>query len=388
MNHYCTYFDRRYARAGLALWLSLKRHDPGAILWVLGLDDATTEFVRRLGEADLRAVPLGELEAADPALAAARADRSRVEYIFTLSPCLPRFLLAREPGMAVLTYLDADLAFFAAPAPIFEALGDGNVLIVGHRFPRFLRECESRGRFNVGVLCFRNNAVGRACLDDWRARCLAWCHDRVEPERYADQKYLDAWPERFAGVVECRHPGVNLAPWNWLTHACTFVDGELRVDGAPLVVFHFARFRLRSERRADSGQLEYGVMPLRLRSWLYGRYWTLLAEARAKLAPVAPELVRPTPATRGGRAGWKSTLLKLIFGPVWWRLGPWWISGRCGLGRFSGRVLAWYDRRVTRREKGPPFGARLPSAPAVVQLLADESGSPSLAEQIVVDRQP
>lgn len=348
MNHYCTYFDRRYAQPGLAMWLSLKRCDAAAVLWVLCLDDATAELVRGQAEPDLRAVPLAELEAADPALAAVRSRRTWVEYVFTLSPCLPRHLLGREPGLAVITYVDADMAFFSAPTALSEAMRGANVLVVGHRFPAFLRQCEVRGRFNVGILGFRNNAVGRACLDDWRVRCLEWCHDRVEPGRYADQKYLDAWPGRFPGTIECRHPGVNLAPWNWLSHDCRLAGGRMWVDGKPLVAFHFARFRPLGRVRADSGQLEYGVMPLRLRSWLYGRYWKLLGEARDRIRPLAPDLPETRRAARGDRAAWKTKALQSAFGSVWWRVGPWWISGRGGLGRFSGRVLAWFDQRVKR----------------------------------------
>jgi hypothetical protein len=353
VNHYCTFFDQRYAAQGIALWLSLRRHDPTAVLWVLALDGATMAAVRALGEADLRGVPLAELEAADPALLTAKANRAPVEYVFTLSPCLPLFLLKRHPEIAVVTYLDADLAFFSSPAPIFAELGKSSILIVGHRFPDFLSHLETCGRFNVGVLCFRHDALGRACLEDWRAQCLEWCYDRVEPGRFADQKYLDAWPGKFPGVVVCTHPGVNLAPWNWMNHRYAFAPDGLRVDGAPLVVFHFSRFKVLGPARLDSGQIEYGVMPLRLRTWIYGRYWTLLEAARARLMPVAPELAWPVRAVRGHRAAWKTRSLELLFGPVWWRVGPWWISGRLGFGQFSGRMVNWVRRRFgQRREAG------------------------------------
>ena len=177
MNHYCTYFDSGYIVRGVALWLSLKRNDPSAVLWALCLDDAAGQAVRGLNEVNLRALPLAELEAADPELLAVKPNRSRVEYCFTLSPCLPRWLLRHQPGIEVVTYVDADMAFFSDPAPLFAELGANHVLIVEHRFLDFLRFCESRGRFNVGVLCFRNSAEGRRCLDWWRTQCLAWCHD-------------------------------------------------------------------------------------------------------------------------------------------------------------------------------------------------------------------
>jgi hypothetical protein len=346
MNHYCTYFDRGYLVQGMALWLSLKRHDPSAVMWVLCLDEAAGEAVRRLGEADLRVVTLAELEGGDPELAAVKPNRSRVEYYFTLSPCLPRWLLQQQPEIEVITYIDADMAVFSDPEPLFAELGANHVLIVEHRFPGFLRFCESRGRFNVGVLCFRNSAEGRRCLDWWRAQCLAWCYDRIEDGKYADQKYLDEFPRLFSGVVVCQHPGVNLAPWNWMNYRYRFATDQLLVDGRALIVYHFALFKPRGRFLFNSGQIEYGVMTLRLRSWLYGRYFAWLEEARRKVAVLTPG--QPQRAARGRPTTWQTLLLELIFGSVWLRVGSLWISGRCGMGSFSGRVLVWTRRKLKR----------------------------------------
>jgi hypothetical protein len=300
MNHYCTYFDREFLPQGLALWRSMQAHDPAAVLWVLALDDFTADVLRRLGEPGLRVVPLAELEAGEPALAAAKTNRTRVEYYFTLSPCC------------------------------------------SHRFAPFLRHYEQHGRYNVGVLAWRRDRGGLACLDWWRERCLEWCHDRLEPGRYADQKYLEEWPRLFTGVVECRHPGVNLAPWNWMNHRLGFaLSGAVTVDNRPLVVFHFARFRaLRSDRWWQSGQLDYGVMPSRMRNALYGAYWRALAAAAVEIRRVAPDW-RSAPRTfRFNRAFWRELPLRVVFGSDWLRVGDRFVSGRLGVGRYSGRVLA------------------------------------------------
>ena len=218
MNHYCTYFDRGFLIQGLALWRSVAAHDADAELWVLALDEFTADALGELAEPRLHVVSLATLEAGDTELAAAKANRTRVEYFFTLSPCWPRWLLATHPEMARVTYIDADMFFFASPAPVFAAMdaARASVLVTAHRFPAWLRHYERHGRFNVGILSFRNDTAGRACLDDWRARCLAWCHDRLEDGKYADQKYLDAWPERWREkLLVLEHPGVNAAPWNW-----------------------------------------------------------------------------------------------------------------------------------------------------------------------------
>jgi hypothetical protein len=345
LNHYCTYFDRGFLVQGLALWRSLAAHDADAALWVLALDDFTAGVLGELNEPRLQIVRLAEMEAGDTGLIAAKANRSRVEYYFTLSPCWPRWLLATHPEIDRVTYLDADLFFFGSPAPVFAAMdaSGASVLVTAHRFPVWLQHYEWHGRFNVGVLSFCNDTAGRACLDDWRARCLVWCYDRIEDGKYADQKYLDDWPARVgAALIVLDHPGVNLAPWNWTGHRCDLAaGGKVSVDGSPLVVFHFARFRpICGDWWWQSGQLDYGVMPWRLRNAIYGPYGRALIAARAEIAVHRPEFDFPRKSARLGREFWRTLPLRLVFGSDWLRIGGRFISGRGALGRWSGYFLA------------------------------------------------
>jgi len=342
MQHYCTYFDRGFLPQGVALWRSLQQYEPDAVLWVLALDDDTARILRSIGGPSLRVTPLKELETADPPLTGVKAGRTRVEYYFTLSPCWPRHVLRAHPEIDRLTYLDADLFFFGSPQPVFDAMGTGSVLFTAHRFPEQLKaHYELHGIFNVGVLSWRRDASGLACLDWWRERCLEWCHERLEPGRYADQKYLDEWPRRFTGVVECRHPGVNLAPWNWMNHQYEFAEARCRVDDEPLVVFHFARLRpIFGTWWWQSGQLDYGVMPARLRNAIYGPYWRSLEAAAGEIRRVAPGWTPSHRAARFDRAFWRALPLRLLFGSDWWRIGDHFVSARLGFGRYSGRILA------------------------------------------------
>ena len=353
MNHYCTYFDGRFLIQGMALWRSLAAQDADAVLWVLALDDFTADVLREMGGTWLRVVPLAKLEADDPALGVAKANRSRAEYYFTLSPCWPRWLLAKNPEISRITYLDADLAFFASPEIVFDAMESSraSVLITSHRFPSWLAHYEQHGKFNVGILAFANDSTGRECLEDWRNRCLEWCYDRVEAGKYADQRYLDAWPDRFGSrLLVLEHPGVNMAPWNWMGRTYEVgQDGAVQVEGLPLVLFHFARLRpLAGTWWWQSGQLDYGVMPGRLRNAIYGSYWRALSAARAELRAVRPGFDFPRSSPRGGRNFARGLLLRAVFGSDWLRVGGTFFSGRLGLGRFSGRGLAWL-RRTFRR---------------------------------------
>lgn len=275
-RHYCTYFDQRYLVRGLTMRESLARHGSPMVLWVLCLDDASHATLERLDLEDVRPVRLAELEAADPELREVKGNRPGVEYFFTLSPAWPRYLLQREPGIEAITYLDSDLYFFSSPGPVFREMGAASALVISHRFPKEFRYLEVHGIYNVGFLSFRNDAAGRALLEEWRAQCLEWCHARVEPGRFADQKYLDAWPSR-PGVHVLEHRGAGLAPWNWMQYRLALSGGELTVDGDPLVFFHFHGLKLLNRWFFQPNDPGYGRMPSGPRRHLYGQYLRALA---------------------------------------------------------------------------------------------------------------
>src|SRR5258708_200120 len=156
MSHeYCTLFDHRYLARGLAMTRSLRRVAPGSSVWVLCLDRLAQDILFRLAEPGVRTISLAALEAGDLSLAAARHDgRSLVEYYFTCKASLIAFVLYAAPDAKMVSYVDADLWFFADPAPAFEEADDAPVILTLHRFPLERRNLEAYGRFNAGWLSF------------------------------------------------------------------------------------------------------------------------------------------------------------------------------------------------------------------------------------------
>ncbi|WP_431279751.1 hypothetical protein [Leifsonia poae] len=122
---YCTYFDSGYLPRALALFDSLQRHGDDSPIWVLALDDETADTLRALDRAGLHVITARDLEAAVPELAPLRAKRTRMEYYFTQTPLLMRYVLdvLGTPG-SVAIYLDADLFFFDSPIRVLDALGE------------------------------------------------------------------------------------------------------------------------------------------------------------------------------------------------------------------------------------------------------------------------
>lgn len=264
MYSFCTYFDRDYLPRGLALYRSLKQQCPAFRLWVLCLDEECHQTLKRLDLPELSPIALEEIETAEPRLLEAKRNRSRVEYYFTCTPALPLFVLQQHPDLEMITYLDSDLFFFADPAPLFEEMNAHSIAIIAHRFAPHLRHKERNGIYNVGWLSFRRDARGLACLKWWCEKCLEWCYDRPEPTRYADQKYLDDWPTRFPGVVVLGHKGANLAPWNVSNYRIDADERGVRVDGQPLIFFHFQGLKQIRGWLYDTNMAGYHVRPPRV----------------------------------------------------------------------------------------------------------------------------
>jgi glycosyltransferase involved in cell wall biosynthesis len=274
MSNYCCYFDHRYLPRGLAMIRSLRKWDPSAVVWVLCLSEECHRVLSEVREPAVQLLRIGDLEAAFPALIEARSNRSRIEYYFTCTPSLVRFVLARVADQGIVTYVDGDLYFFSDPKPLFEELGDNSVSIIPHRFPARLQYLEKYGLYNVGWMSFRKDARGQAVATWWQDRCNEWCYDVLDGDRFADQKYLDRIATDFDGVVVLTHRGANLAPWNLGGHSLSLDGGRIFIDHDwPLIFFHFHGLRRVGRRIYIPGHFRYRAPFGRLiRTRLYRPY--------------------------------------------------------------------------------------------------------------------
>ena len=288
MRYFCTYFDSNYLSKGLALYKSLAQHARPFRLWVLCLDRVALDVVLKLDLDAVVPISLEDLEKADSALLLAKRNRSQIEYYFTCTPSLLLYVSSQCPEGEVLTYLDADLFFYSDPSALFEELDQGSVLIIEHRFSPHLRHRLVYGIYNVGLLAFRRDNGGLACLEWCRDRCLEWCYDRLEDGRFADQKYLDDWPTRFPGVVVLQHQGAGVAPWNVSNYSLRSVDGVIMVDSQPLVFYHFHGLNRIGRWLLEPGLGRYAVDagPI-LKDAVYGPYVQSLQEAARQGSAVA-----------------------------------------------------------------------------------------------------
>jgi hypothetical protein len=218
---FCTLFNWRYLPQGIALYWSLERATKGNFtLHVLCIDDHTLAALRSLRLPKVRLIPMSEIE--DDMLRALREMRSIGEFCWTCTTPLLIRVLAQQPPDAVVAYVDADLWFDADPRAVLDEMGKGSIFIHKHDFaPEHKRMATSAGRFNVGLVAFRNDVEGRSCLERWKIQCMDECVMDPAANKCGDQNYLDEWPERYSSLVISQNPGVGLAPWNVSKHRVT-----------------------------------------------------------------------------------------------------------------------------------------------------------------------
>ena len=242
-REFCTLFDGNYLVKAVAMYRSLARCCPSFRLTAFCFDERAKQVLDNLGLPNLDTVSLPELEAFDPDLLGVKHDRTPVEYCWTATPVLPIFMLENRPEISEVTYIDADLMFFADPGVLVEEMGSASVLITPHRYATEYRDSESlAGTYNVSFLTFRRDSRALECLQWWHDRCIEWCYFRYEDGKIGDQGYLNEWPKRFQGVHVLRHKGGGLAPWNISGYKVRGFPDGVRVDGEPLVFFHYHRF--------------------------------------------------------------------------------------------------------------------------------------------------
>jgi hypothetical protein len=287
---YCTYFDHHYLARGLALHYSLQRHSPRAQLWVLCLSNACHQILLDLNLPGIVPVQLADFEAADPEVAATKSTRSLIEYYFTLSPAWMAYVCDRATGAEWVTYLDSDLFFFAPPDPIYDEMEDAAFGIIPHRFSRGLEDQRRFGLYNVGWVSARGRDDGAAVLRWWRERCIEWCYDRVEDDRFADQRYLDRLPGLFERVHVVGHLGANLAPWNFADFRLEMNNGTVEIEQRyKLLFFHFYGVKRSGTYYFNSHRLYRAPFPELVKYHIYEPYTVALAAAERKILPYLPE---------------------------------------------------------------------------------------------------
>lgn len=247
MHNFCTLFNSTYLSRGLALYESLSKNCKDFHLYIFAFDQHCYDILNKLSLDRATIIALNDLE--DEKLLAVKSSRTPGEYCWTCTPATIAYCIEIY-HLDLCTYIDADLLFFADPTILLEELGDKySILITEHRYTQAYDQTITSGKYCVQFISFKNDLSGLTALNWWKNACLDWCFNRVEDNKFGDQKYLDDWPQRFKGVKELKNLGGGVAPWN--VQQYTFEKTDDHIIGKEiashkifsLIFYHFHDFK-------------------------------------------------------------------------------------------------------------------------------------------------
>ncbi len=281
---FATFFDKNYISRAEVMITSLKGCLGNNLskLFILCLDSEVEEYF--MYDDSIELIRHEDLEKSFPQLLDCKSNRTYIEYLFTLSPFLPLYILKKYSYVDRITTLDSDLLFFKSPQKYIDSLGRDKIGITKHDFPSDLMSWEQYGKYNVSFQSFPNTSNGLKCLEIWCASCQEYCGDYLDDlNRYADQKYLDSWNSQFEEILEFPTPEIGLAPWNLKKFDIRFEDQNLYVKNKEVVFFHFHGFKVKSIFHSVDGLLNYNFKsPSDSVKNLYFYYWHLLKKVGHK----------------------------------------------------------------------------------------------------------
>ncbi len=261
MRNLVTISDKAYLEKGLALYDSLLRTQPkeSFALHYICLDDKTFRTVSKIEDKEINAIHISDLENdnfelrnirnIDPsreALSNGQAqnrDPRYIQFCWALASYSCYYFIHRL-GLDNVYYLDSDLFFYDDLKMFDDEVGDRSVGIVRHRIDYL----ETSGEFNVGIVYFKNDYIGKKCTAWWKKQLSS---DPKSNPYYAyygqcgDQKYLELFPLIFGNAVAIVDDSVgHLAPWNATFHDYKNEKVVWKDVEQNLLYFHFAHFKI------------------------------------------------------------------------------------------------------------------------------------------------
>jgi hypothetical protein len=156
--------------------------------------------------------------------------------------------LIEGKGFDAAIYLDPDIQLFAPLAEVHAALEAGASAVLTPHILMPLpegahpgeNEIMQSGVFNLGFGAFSKTEESIAFLRWWAGKLHTECYSAPEKGLFVDQRFVDAAPALIEKLTILRHPGYNVAYWNLANRHLEASPSGVRVNGAPLVFFHFS----------------------------------------------------------------------------------------------------------------------------------------------------
>lgn len=272
MKNFCSVADFNFLDRVTALNTSLKKYSDDYVLHLLCLDKKIYEKVE---EPNIRKYLIDDLVVADKLLANSQNNEpskealintdfsqekaKKLQFIWSLSAYFSWYCLEHLDIEDIL-YIDSDIYFFNNWNSIYENIKEHSVGIVEHRCPYN----PDNGKFNVGIVYFKNDLEGYKCCTSWKNWLLLNDHQFYKSHgTCGDQKYLELFPQLFSGVVILDEFIGHLAPWNYAHHSYGNNKKILWNNKEQKLLYcHFSNFKPDYEKNTYIPARRHGIISL------------------------------------------------------------------------------------------------------------------------------
>lgn len=156
--------------------------------------------------------------------------------------------LLRQDGYRRAIYLDPDILVYRRMEEVEALFDDGAFCVLTPHLTAPLDDAGKpseiemlrAGAYNLGFLALQRHPELDEFLPWWQARLERQCVVEMENGLFVDQKWMDLVPGMHEHVSILRHEGYNVAYWNLPNRKVVPGPEGIRVNGAPLVFFHFS----------------------------------------------------------------------------------------------------------------------------------------------------
>ncbi len=252
-----TIVSNNYLAYARTLIESLGKSNPSFERFICLADVAEDDLAARDGTRMIEASTIGMPDFHDMAF---RYDV--MEFNTAVKPFMFRWLLEAQ-GFDRAIYLDPDI-FVYRPLVEVEALLDAGAS--GVLTPHGLRPLEDGGRpddhdilqsgvYNLGFAAMTREREALDFIAWWGRRLQFQCYSDVANNLFTDQRWCDFAPSFMEKLSLLRHPGYNVAYWNFAHRKVEAQSGgAMTVNGEPLAFFHFSGLRFEEPRLVSKHQ--------------------------------------------------------------------------------------------------------------------------------------
>lgn len=243
-----TLCSNNYLPFALSLGQSIKTFDPKA-RFVIGLVDQFDVQIDYSLWREFEFLPCFDL--GYPEFAEMLSRYNIIEFNTAVKPFYFEYLFDQNPSVTEIFYLDPDLFFYQQPNLMVSEFQAADILLTPNLIYTQAQPSTGElaslrhGMYNLGFMGLKRSEESLRLISWWKERLIEHCRIDKCWGIFVDQKWMDLAPLFFDRIKLVKHPGWNMAWWNFnerklIRNASGYAVNE---PGVPLLFFHFSGFK-------------------------------------------------------------------------------------------------------------------------------------------------